>query len=53
MQSRTAFALLVAATISIDTAHAAEVKVMAANALKEAYLELVSCGASALVAALS
>jgi molybdate transport system substrate-binding protein len=42
MQSRTAFALLVAATISIDTAHAAEVKVMAANAVKEAYLELVS-----------
>jgi len=42
MQSRTAFALLVAAMISIDAAQAAEVKVMAANAVKEAYLELVS-----------
>ena len=42
MQSRTAFALLVAAMIGIDAAQAAEVKVMAANAVKEAYLELVS-----------
>ena len=42
MQSRTAFALLVSAMIGIDAAQAAEVKVMAANAVKEAYLELVS-----------
>ena len=42
MQSRTAFALLVAAMIGIDAAQAAEVKVMAANAVREAYLELAS-----------
>lgn len=42
MQSKTAFALLVTAMIGIDAAQAAEVKVMAANAVKEAYLELVS-----------
>ena len=41
-QSRTAFATLVAAMIGIDAAQAVEVKVMAANAVKEAYLELVS-----------
>ena len=38
---RTAFAVL-AAMASVDPAQAAEVKVMAANAVKEAYLELVS-----------
>jgi molybdate transport system substrate-binding protein len=42
MQSRTAFALLVAVMIGIDAAQAAEVKVMAANAVREAYLELAS-----------
>jgi molybdate transport system substrate-binding protein len=39
---RTAFALLVAALTGIEAAQAAEVKVMAANAVKVAYLELVS-----------
>src|SRR5688572_13435979 len=38
---RAAFAVL-AAIIGIDAAQAAEIKVMAANAVKEAYLELVS-----------
>jgi molybdate transport system substrate-binding protein len=37
-----AFALLIAPMIGIGAAQAAEVKVMAANAVKEAYLELVS-----------
>ena len=41
-QLRAAFTLLVAAMVGIDAAEAAEVKVMAANAVKEAYLELVS-----------
>ena len=39
---KTAFASLVATMISIHAAQAAEVKVMAANAVKEAYLELVT-----------
>jgi molybdate transport system substrate-binding protein len=42
VQLRVAFLLLAAAMIGIDAAHAAEVKVMAANAVKEAYLELAS-----------
>ena len=42
MEWKTAFASLVAAMISIHAAQAAEVKVMAANAVKEAYLELVT-----------
>jgi molybdate transport system substrate-binding protein len=42
MQLRAVFLLLIAAMIGIDAAQAAEVKVMAANAVKDAYLELVS-----------
>lgn len=42
MQWRVAVAVLSAAMIATDAAQAAEVKVMAANAVKEAYLELVS-----------
>lgn len=42
MRWRTAFALLVATATGIQAAQAAEVKVIAANAVKEAYLELVS-----------
>ena len=42
VQWRTTVALLVATMIGIDAAQADEVKVMAANAVKEAYVELVS-----------
>lgn len=42
MHWRTTLALVVAAIIGVEVAQAAEVKVMAANAVKEAYLELVS-----------
>ncbi len=42
VQLRAAFLLLIAAMIGIDAAQAAEVKVMTANAVKQAYLELVS-----------
>lgn len=42
MHWRTTLALVVAAIIGVEVAQAAEVKVMAANAVKEAYLELMS-----------